>query len=545
MKASYQLSFTKLENGFLENILKQLLNQYSIIQMFFTKGQVATVSHLIIHVEKNADATILQQHKWIKKIKEQFNIAVFFIYTSKLHHHYFLACPFVEMYCSPSAMIYQKENVDNLLFIKRDWKKYKKKFNLYQERFHHDHDLYSSEIQKLIEEGISNSVYTSYSRLLEYHFDYLEELYTGYTSDHLSLAERITNLTALLPELQKYFVKDSPSKYHLTQLFEKAKESSAENEVLYENKMIEAVEIVEQKLSELVVERFGEFKKQIKKVKSNKVPTKKEVLLNLEDKSQYQIPELVLQTIIKSLDTEEIYLYHQNTYGEKIMYYLLLIANCVSNEKLHSINQFLKSKLGDRATFVLIGHNRSWIQNNLYCYQSFFATIIKDNNRIYSSSNYHAGFHWEAPHEPYHADLYFHYRPVKAVASQIIMIADSDAQNYQGIENLFGSFFQSFCRTFIFVKTYYMPNYVSNETLWNMCLYADSSLQKYNFLFADFWTDFFPFIEKQMVILHKFSKIEKQEVIQIKEIVEKLSAELDADVACNSLLKSEKSLVFP
>ena len=528
MKTFEKLSFLKLDNKFLENILKQLLNQYSIIQMFFTKGQAATVAHLIIHVEKNADAIVLQQHKWVKKVKEQFNIVVFFIYSSKFHHRYYLACPFVELYCSPSAMIYQKENADKLLYIKRDWKKYKKKFKLYQERFHHDHDLYSSEIQKLIEEGIANSVFTSYSRLIEYHFDYLEELYIGYNSDHLSLDERITNLIGFLPELQKYFVKDSPSKYHLPQLFEKAKEVSAENELLYDNKMFEAIEIVEQNISGLVVERFGELKKQIKKVKSIKEPTKNEVLHNLEEKSQNQIPELVLQTIVKSLDTEEVYLYHQNTYGEKMIYYLLIIANNVSNEKLHSINQSLKSKLGDSSEFVFIGHNRSWIQNNLYCYQSFFAAIVKDNNRIYSSSNYHPNFHWEAPHEPYHADLYFYYRPVKAVASQIITIADSDVQNYQGIENLFGSFFQSFCRTFIFVKTYYLPNYVSNETLWNMCLYADSSLQNYNYLLANFWMDFFPFIEKHMVILHKFSKIEKQEVFQIKEIVEKLSAELDA-----------------
>ena len=52
MKTFEKLSFLKLNNEFLENILNQLLNQYSIIQMFFTKGQVATVSHLIIHVEK-------------------------------------------------------------------------------------------------------------------------------------------------------------------------------------------------------------------------------------------------------------------------------------------------------------------------------------------------------------------------------------------------------------------------------------------------------------------------------------------------------------
>ena len=69
MKTFEKLAFPQLNNELVENILKQLLNQYTIIQMFFTKGQAATVSHLIIHVEKNADAIVLQQHKWIKKSK--------------------------------------------------------------------------------------------------------------------------------------------------------------------------------------------------------------------------------------------------------------------------------------------------------------------------------------------------------------------------------------------------------------------------------------------------------------------------------------------
>jgi hypothetical protein len=37
MKTSAKLSFPKLENDFLENILRQLVNQYTIVQLFFTK----------------------------------------------------------------------------------------------------------------------------------------------------------------------------------------------------------------------------------------------------------------------------------------------------------------------------------------------------------------------------------------------------------------------------------------------------------------------------------------------------------------------------
>lgn len=109
MKALEKLSFPKLESEYLENILRQLVNQYNIIQMFFNRN--ASCSHLIIHIDKNSDAKILQLNNWVKKVKKNWNIDVYFIYSSRLHHLYFLASPFIE-YCKSSA----KRRTDVIIF---------------------------------------------------------------------------------------------------------------------------------------------------------------------------------------------------------------------------------------------------------------------------------------------------------------------------------------------------------------------------------------------------------------------------------------------
>ena len=534
MKTSEKLTLPKLENEYLENILRQLVHQYNIIQMFFAREQSSAISHLIIHIEKSIDAKKLQENKWVNKVKKRYQIDVNFIYSSKLQHRFSLGYPFIEYYCQPSALIYQNEESGNPLVIKRDWTKFKKVFNVFQNNFYHDHDLHISQIQNLISECSSNSVFTSYARLIEYDLEYLEELYLGSKSTVLSLDDRINNLIQYIPDIQKYFVKRSRSKYYLTDLFIKAKEATADDDSIYENEMYEAVAIAEHGLCRLIEKRFDEFKKMIKKGFANK----KEVACQIDEKPKDAILSVAIETILQFIEVEEIYLYHQITYGEKTTYYLMLIAMGASNEKLRLINISLKNKIGEKYDFVLISHNRYWIQTNLYQHQSFFSSIIQDKYLIYSSSKYLPEFHWEIPHNPYHADLYFYYKPVKDIALQFFAIATTTKENYQGLEYFFSLFFLSFCRTYIFVKTYYLPNYLSSETLWQLCIYADSDLRKYDYLIEQFWTDFFPYLDRNMTLHHKLSKLSKEEVSQMNLIVEKLMYELHNLVVEGKLLSS-------
>ena len=537
MKTTKKLSLPKLENEFLENILRQLVNQYAIVQVFFTKQELSSNAYLVINLEKKTDADQLQSAKWVAKARNRYQINVIFIYSARLHHRFSLGHPFIELYCRPSALIYQNASAGNPLIITRDWQQYKKKFHAFEERFYNDHDLHNSQIKNLISEGSSNSVFTSYARWMEYDLEYLEELYSGNNSASLPLTERIHNLIEYIPELQKYFVRKSRNKYYLTDLFIKAKEAAInDDEPIHKDEMYEAVAIAEQNLYRLIEERFDELKKQIKKTSFKK----RELPIQIDEKPADTILDAAIETLVKSVEVEQIYLYHQITYGEKTTYYLMIIANTVSNEKLKAVTQSLKSKTGGKYDFVLLCHSRNWIQDNLYQFQRFFSGILQDKYLIYSSSPYHPELHWEVPHNPYHADLYFYYESTKNSALQFFAIAGNGNENRQGLEYLFSLFFLSFCRTYIFIKTYYLPNYLSSQALWELCIYADPDIRKYNYLLELFWTDCFPYLNKHRVLHHKLSNLKKEQVNQMNVIVEKLAYELYNLVIEGGLLNLEQ-----
>lgn len=296
--------------------------------------------------------------------------------------------------------------------------------------------------------------------------------------------------------------------------------------------MYEAVAIAQHGLYRLIEKRLDELKRLIKKGFTEN----KQAACQIGKKPIDAILSLAIETISEQVEVEEIYLYHQITYGEKTTYYLMLIAMGASNEKLKLITQSLNDKTGKKYDFVLLGHSRYWIQTNLYQHQSFFANIIRYDYLIYSSGPYLPEFHWEVPHNPYHADLHFYYKPTKDIALQFFTISSNTKENYQGIEYFFALFFMSFCRTYIFVKTYYLPNYLSNQALWQLCIYANPDIRKYNYLIEQFWTNFFSYLDRHMTLDHKLSKLNKEEVSQMNILVEKLMHELHTLVIEGGLL---------
>ena len=265
---------------------------------------------------------------------------------------------------------------------------------------------------------------------------------------------------------------------------------------------------------------------------------KQDVSSQIEIKTKDQILDIAVETILNLVEVEQIYLYHKITNAEKTTYYLMFIANGGANEKLRLITHFLKSKVDKNSDFVLISHSRKWIQENLYQYQSFFSNIIQATNLIYSSSAYHPELHWKEYDNPYHADLYFYYKPTKDVALQFFEIVNNPKENFQGLEYLFSLFFLSFCRTYVFVKTYYLPNDLTSQALWQLCIYADPEIRKYNYLLEQFWTDCFPYLNKYRVLHHKLSKLNKEEVSQMSCVVDKLMNELNDLVIKGGLLSN-------
>jgi hypothetical protein len=140
------------------------------------------------------------------------------------------------------------------------------------------------------------------------------------------------------------------------------------------------------------------------------------------------------------------------------------------------------------------------------------------------------------PHHPQHSDLYFHYKGTLQSSLQFYKLIDGEQENYQGVDNIFALFLLSFCRTYIYVKTFYLPNYMTSEALWQLCIYADKEIYKYNYLFEQFSNNIFSFTDYNMRVHHSIGKVETEKVNCMKMIVEKLMNKLKEMVVEDKLL---------
>lgn len=523
MKTSEKLSFPALENEYLENILRQLVSKHAVLQLFFTR--TPNFAQLVVHVGNSSDAAQLQQQKWVGKVLSRYQTAVCFFNSGRLSRLFSMGHPFVESYCRPSAVLYENAAAGNLLAISRGWKSYKKKLDAFEWRFHHDHDLHLSHVQDLIATDADGSALGAYAKLLAYDLDYLEELWTGRKNDSLRLEERIDRLLPHVPQIQRYFVR-SRGGYYLADLFEETKESLFDDASLCKSELLDAVGKAEEGLYHLAEARLAALRKRLKKGN----PAKQGVAASAPPPKNAPLGTAT-DMLAGQAGVEQAYLFHQGTDGDQTAYYLLLIGKGLGNEKLRQLAASLQGATEGTCRFVLIGHDRGWMQSNLYRFQHFFAGIVQHGQLVYSSSRYHPEFHWEVPHHPFHADLHFFYQSTRQTAQQFSAIAGSPAANYYGLDPLFALFFLSFCRTYLYVKTYYLPNCLSSRTLWELCLYADTALRKHSHLLEQFPADIFGYLDRHSKVFHKLSRLDREQVAQMHAIVQALMGELEAAAA--------------
>ena len=537
MKTPKKSLFPILANESVENILDQLVKDYSIGHVFYKKEKQSTRSHILVQVNKYADVAKLRSKKWVTEVREQYQFYFYFFDFSRLEYQLSKGHPFIEYHCQQSSMIYQNENSHSSLLINRNWKKYHKKFNRYEDSFHHDNEIHQLQVERLISENSYNSVFTSYEELIKYDLEYLEELYTGNRTSDIHLNQRINNLLIYIPELKQFFVKKNQHEYFVTELFDETRMAIEEDDIIYNNEMFESLRIIEDSLFTYIEARFYELKHMIKK-QYEEIYQVDQDMFPLEDYPKDEILERAIDRILTFVELEQIYFFHQTTYGEVTTYYLLLIGLNVNNEKIKSITHSLTSIFGNKYRFLLVGHDRYWIQKNLYQYQSFFVFIMQAKHLVFSSDEYHPEPHWQMPHHPQHNDLHFHYKSTLESSLQFYKLIDGEEENYQGVDNLFALFLLSFCRTYIYAKAFYLPNYMTSESLWQLCIYADKDIHKYNYLFEQFSANIFSFTDYNMSIHHSLAKVNTEKVNHLKTIVEKLMDELKETVVGGKLILS-------
>lgn len=543
MKTPNKSPFSILTNKFIENTLEQIVRDYSIGQVFYKKEKHSTRSHILVQLNKFADVAKLRSKRWVKEFRDQYDVYFYFIDYSRLGYQLSKGHPFMEYHCQRSSIIYQNEDSKSSMVIDRIWKNYKKKFNRFEDAFHHDHEIRRVKIERLIAEDSYNSVFTSFEELIQYDLEYLEELYSGDRTSDIDLNQRINQLLIYLPELQSYFVKKNTREYFITELFAKVKKAIDEDDIIYNTEMFESLRIIEHSLFILIEARFYDLKHLIKK-QYDKIYRVDHSVFPTEDCRTDEILDKAIHRILTFIELEQIYFFHKTTYGEATTYYLLLIGLNVNNEKIKAITHSLTSIFGKEYKFLLVGHDRYWIQKNLYQYQSFFVFIMQGKHLAYSSDEYYPEPHWQMPYRPQHSDLYFHYKSALQSSLQFYKLIDGEQENYQGVDNIFALFFLSFCRTYIYVKIFYLPNYMTSEALWQLCIYADKDIYKYNYIFEQFSNNIFSFIDYNMSLHHSIGKVDTEKVNCMKMIVEKLMNELKATVVeCKLLDNFEMNLI--
>lgn len=539
MKTQKKSPFSILANEFIENTLEQIVRDYSIGQVFYKKENQSTRSHILVQLNKFADVAKLHSKRWVKEFRDQYDVYFYFVDYSRLEYQLSKGHPFMEYHCQRSSKIYQNEDSRSSILIDRIWKKYKKKFNRYEDTFHHDHEIRRVKIERLIAEDSYNSVFTSFEELIQYDLEYLEELYSGDRTSDINLNQRINQLLIYLPELQSYFVKKNPREYFIIELFARVKKAIDEDDIIYNTEMFESLRIIEDSLFTFIETRFYELKHLIKR-QYEKIYKVDQYELHREEYPTDEILDKAIARIMTFIELEQIYFFHKTTYGEVTTYYLLLIGLNVNNEQIKAITHSLTSIFGNEYKFLLVGHDRYWIQKNLYQYQSFFVFIMQGKNLVYTSDQNHPELHWEMPHQPQHSDLYFHYKSTLQSSLQFYKLIDGEQENYQGVDNLFALFFLSFCRTFIYVKTFYLPNYMTSEALWQLCIYSDKNIYKFNYLFEQFSNNVFSFTDYNMSVHHSIGKVDAEKVKSMKMIVVKLMNELKETVVDGKLLDDFK-----
>lgn len=467
-----------LDNPYLENIANQLIKQGALTQLFMTKESERTM--LVLAVSSKSDTENIQKSSWITKVSKAFQIDVCILRTSQLEFLRKKGHPFIEFYCHLNNIIFRLEDIQKP--ASEPWKNFKNKFKILEDKFYNEHDLLQRQINLLINENSTTSVFLAYERIFLFHLEFLEELFLGKFNHNQSLNSLISGLTKRLPEIQKHFVKKSSQVYYLTTLFEKARKTCNDNESMYNTEMFSSLKTVETELYKFVSSRLEYLKKAIKKQTS----TQNQLLIPFTKIQKKEPYEQAVEKITTMGKIEEIFLFHQQQCSEICRYYMLLISFHLSNEKIQTITQSLETNFPNQK-FILIAHSRLWIQQNVYTHQSFFQNIMSIQNRIYASQEYHPEIHWESPHTKDYPDLWYMHLGANEMIEQYFNLRNHPLEeNSSGLELLFSTAFIRLLRTYIFAKLSYLPNHLAARILWNLCVYANPKLQNVEFFFGKF-----------------------------------------------------------
>jgi hypothetical protein len=493
--------------------LHQLTKEFGIAHIFYHPATSTTVTEIVIVVIENKNVEIIESRKWIRNSLQTHGILfhVFNMYT--MEYFYKKGNPFIANYCNQKLLIYQCFEVSERIIP--DWKSFKKRYRKYEDQFHHDRDIFVSEINRYKKVSGFTSIFLTYESLFTHDIEFLESIYFGKIHSSENLHQRIKQLSSVIPYLESLFVKENETQYFLILQIEKGKIAADHDDSIYvKPELVNNIENTEQKLCDIICSRLLELKELIK---SEDQPNFEWTISSTHEESDLS---KIITRIISIKAVEEIYLIQKKEDINGFTYYLLLIGPGLGTKILNQIQESIAVSF-DKSFVVLIGHSRIWIQKDIHVHQVFFQNIMTIENKIYQSHEFHPQIHCEDPYTPYFPDLDFTYASAKMlVDNYFILRSNVQNENHQGLLDLFSNSINRILHTIVYSKLSYRPHYICTESMWKLCLLAEPKLQNIQYLFGKIsHENFFKIIDKHINYHLGFCKVSKEDLLVMDEIL--------------------------
>ncbi len=514
-------------NDFLSSQMKQLITAFpTVLELYYCSHTVDKTSYLLIHLSNRNDIDTIANRKGIKKLFKNYGIIVLLFDYNALRYKFEHGYPLIALIYQEKQLVYQQEEIDFPKLTPRGFNEFNKQYNSYKEPYYQEHDVLSSELHTHQSLGAMSSVFLLYERLFELHLQHIEELYVGHISSIHNLHQRIKAISKFNPEIERLFLKKNEEEYYLIALLYSVKKAIEEQRAVYDQEYFNAFAKVENQLHNFVQDRFKSLKQLIKHQANHSTLAAIAVDRNKQETLNAVIIERCLN---QNPRIEEIYLYQTLTLGNQTIHYLLVIGDEFANEQIKNLEASLQDKFNKQTNFVIIAHTKIGIQTALYCSQDFFAGIIKNENKIYSSSPYNASLHWLVPHKPLYTDLYRYNALANKTAKELLKSLQSLKKGQackQSTSYLVSLYFMSFCRTYILAHLSYLPNCLASFSLWLLCVNVNTGLTKYQYLFDKFGNTFFSLLDYYSVLHQQHTSFDTEKVEVLIELVTQLQVEL-------------------
>lgn len=526
-----------LQNEVIRNQILQTLHEFSVLQLHVLKPKNKECTEVFMIIKESKEAEILRARNWIRASA---TIHKIHLYISSYHQAEFqLKCgnPFYQYYADPATMVWMREDQTAPLKIHPTKKTFKKKLNVFTEKFYHARDILRTEANKFYSHEMYSAALQNYLTLYEHHVEYLENLFTGHNFFDRDLHARLNQLICYLPEIQKVFVKQNLQSFYLISKMEKSLEQY--DECFVSSELLDAIKIAETQLYKMVVERFSEFSKITRFKKSALTVTHAEEATDTQGLSLKK----VIASLVERLSAEEIYLFHkkesdsQNDALKQAVYYFLIIGDGIGNTPVCDTQQSVYDKSGGKVRIIILGHRRISIQDRLFASQDFMHGIMTPKNRVYASHQFHPPIHWQYSSSDYYGDLPLYYeRMTNTVKHYFTARTTFGAENAEIFLLLFSHALMGILRVYLYCSLCsYLPNFNKMFDTWKLCVYSDPALEKIEFLFEKINSDFFKFIDSYLKYTDRPYRFNGDDLIAMDEILNLLLEKLEKKITSKNL----------